>query len=144
MTQVDFYVLQEGNRLNRERLACVLAEKAFTKGQRLYIHASSESQAGVLDELLWTFKDISFLPHSINSVPDGEETPILIGWEAAPPEAFPVMINLAHPFPDFLDRFERVIEVVDQDPETRRLARERYRDYQDRGCELIKHDIANA
>ena len=143
MTQVDFYVLQEGNRLNRERLACVLAEKAYTKGQRLYIHAGSESQAGLLDELLWTFKDISFLPHAISIAPEGGITPILIGWEGAPPEAFRLMINLAHPIPDFFGRFERVIEIVDQDPDARRLSRERYRDYQGRGCVLHTHDIAN-
>jgi len=144
MTQVDFYVLQEGSRMNCERLVCVLTEKAFAKGQHLYIHAASESQAGLLDEMLWTFKDISFLPHALNPSPDEGNLPILIGWAEAPPETFPLMINLAHPSPDFVDRFERVIEVVDPDPETRRLARERYRDYQSRGCTLQTHEIANA
>lgn len=143
MTRVDFYVLGAGATLDRERLVCRIAGKALSQGQRLHIHAASQRQADTIDELLWTFKDVSFLPHQqVREVYD-PETPISIGCEGLPPGRAEVMINMAHPVPDFVSRYERVIEVVDQNPETRQRARERYRRYQDLGYPLDTHDITS-
>ncbi len=148
MTRIDFYVLQEGARLSRERLVCLLANKAYEQGQPLYIHASSPKEADTLDELLWTFRDISFLPHQ--RIRTGKEdtpgeggagVPILIGCGEAPLEAAKLMINLAHPPPPFIGQFERVIEVVGQAPDLRQQARERYRRYQTCGYSLNTHNL---
>jgi DNA polymerase-3 subunit chi len=143
MTQVDFYVLKEGARLNREHLVCVLASKAFMRDQRLYIHASTPHQVDMLDDLLWTFKDISFLPHQMLREGYTADTPILIGCDEAPPEEIKLMINMAHSTPPFFSRFERMIEVVSQEPEIRQQARQRYRYYQDCGCPLNLHEITS-
>jgi DNA polymerase III subunit chi len=141
MIRIDFYVLQAGAHLDRERLVCRLANKAFEQGQPLYIHAAASEEAERLDDLLWTFRDISFLPHQLlheGYIPD---VPIFIGCGDAPPEAVKLMINLAHPAPSFLDRFERVIEVVGHEPDRRQQARERYRYYQNRDCSINTHNI---
>ncbi len=129
-TRVDFYVLAEGARLNRERLICRLASKAYATGQRVYLHAGSDDEARLLDDLLWTFEDITFLPH--RRAEEGEpdpDTPILVGCGGVPPGSAGVLITTAHPVPDFIERFDRVIEVVDQDPERLRRSRQRYREY---------------
>ncbi len=55
MIRIDFYVLQAGAHLDRERLVCRLANKAFEQGQPLYIHAAASEEAERLDDLLWTF-----------------------------------------------------------------------------------------
>ncbi len=147
--RVDFYVLAAGARLTRERLICRLAAKAYAHGQRVYIHAGTNEEAVLLDDLLWTFEDIGFLPHERAENGPDPDTPILVGCAGTPPEAAPVLINhvlinTAHPVPDFAERFERVIEVVDQDAERLKRSRQRYRDYQARGYSPHKHDIAAA
>jgi DNA polymerase-3 subunit chi len=44
------------------------------------------------------------------------------------------------PPPDF-ERFERVIEVVDQEPETLTRSRERFRFYRERGFQPSSHKL---
>jgi DNA polymerase-3 subunit chi len=143
MIRIDFYVLQAGAHLDRERLVCRLADKAFEQGQPLYIHAAASEEAERLDDLLWTFRDISFLPHQLLHEGYTPDIPIFIGCGDAPPGAMKLMINLAHPAPSFIDQFERVIEVVGHEPDRRQQARERYRHYQNRGYSINTHNITS-
>jgi|SRR5919106_3499477 DNA polymerase-3 subunit chi len=143
MTRIDFYVLQEGARLTREHLVCLLAHKAYDQGQSLYIHASSREEVNTLDELLWTFRDISFLPHQRIDEGLSPDAPIVIGCGEAPPETTKLMINLAHPPPPFVSQIDRIIEVVSQAPDIRQQARERYRYYQAQGYSLNTHAITS-
>ncbi len=140
MTQIDFYIIGEQSGQSRPRLVCTLAGKAVARGQRVYIHAGDESQATHLDELLWTFRDTSFIPHArCGDGPAG--VPVLIGMGETPAEHDEIMINLAHPAPNSFSRFQRVLEIVDPDPRLRAQARERYRYYQDRGYPLQRHEL---
>jgi DNA polymerase-3 subunit chi len=141
-TRVDFYVLAEGARLTRERLICRLAGKAYANGKRVYIHTDTNEEAMRLDELLWTFEDIGFLPHERAEDGPDPDTPILVGCGTEPPETATVLITTAHPVPPFIALYERVLEVVDQDPEHLKRSRGRYRDYQTRGLNPQKHDIS--
>ncbi|MES9977893.1 MAG: DNA polymerase III subunit chi, partial [Candidatus Thiodiazotropha sp. 6PLUC5] len=52
-----------------------------------------------------------------------------------------VLINLSQEVPNFFSRFERVAEVIDQEPPVVTAGRERFRFYRDRGYPLKKHDI---
>jgi len=140
MTQVDFYIIGVHSKQSCQRLACTLAGKAVASQQRVFIHVGDEAEASRLDDLLWTFRDISFLPHArCDQTHDSE--PVLIGFDEAPAGHAEVMINLAHPAPTCFSRFERVLEIVDPDPSLREQARERYRFYQDRGYPLHRHEL---
>ena len=143
MTRVDFYILGPNAGEGREQFLCTLAGKAWRKGHRVYIHTGSGDHAQNIDELLWTWRDISFLPHARVGDPLAGETPILVGeGESAPAESGDdVMINLAHPVPPFFSRFERVVEIVGGDAAARSAARERYRFYRDRGYTLNTHEV---
>jgi len=141
MTRVDFYVLPGDRPEERARLACRLAEKAYARGHRIYIHAPDEAATAMLDDLLWTFRQGSFLPHGRIGEADEDSTPILIGHDAEPTRHTDVLINYAHEVPLFFGRFERVAELVDQQPQYLALARERYRFYRERGYELNSHRL---
>ena len=43
--------------------------------------------------------------------------------------------------PPFFSRFERVVEIVNQDETQRQLARERFKYYRDRGYDLHTHNL---
>lgn len=136
MTQIDFYILSNRHRL---QFVCQLAEKVFGLGHRIFIHAASEQQAHDLDDLLWTFRDRSFLPHCIAGAdPDAA---VHIGTGPEPAGEFQVLVNLDDTVPAFFSRFERVAEVIDNNDQVRALGRERFRFYKDRGYPLETHTL---
>lgn len=140
MTRVDFHVLPGNGKIAADRWACKLAAKAWKQGHRVYLQADSEAHALRLDDLLWTFRDISFLPHCHIRDKNGEVR-VFVGHGEAAPDEHEVMINLAHPVPSFFSRFERVLEIVPPEETARMQARERYRFYQERGYPLVSHNI---
>ena len=79
MPRVDFYVLPDNKDNGRALLACRLADKAYTLGHEVYILVASEAQAGALDDLLWTFRQDSFIPHERYPLAGDEASPVLIG-----------------------------------------------------------------
>lgn len=143
MNRVDFYVLSDDSSDARLRFACRLAEKAYDLGKRIYIQTQSLPEAQRLDDLLWTFNERSFLPHELNSGsgPSHEKTAILIGEGAAPATHRELLINLTNVLPAELESYERIAELVDSDVERKRLSRERFRTYRERGCALESHNI---
>lgn len=139
MTSIDFYILADSAEARREQLACRLAEKAFGLGHRIYLNAADERQAHALDELLWTFRDGAFLPHA--RLADDASAPIVIGAGEEPAETPDLLINLAPEAPAFFTRFERVAEIVNDEPAVRDAGRERFRFYRDRGYALRTHKL---
>ena len=72
MTRVGFYVIQQAGEARRLQVAARLADKAFQRGHRIYIHARDQDQARALDTLLWGFRPSSFLPHGLAGDPGSE------------------------------------------------------------------------
>jgi DNA polymerase-3 subunit chi len=141
MARVDFYILPGEAASARDLLSCRLAEKACKMGHKVYLHTDSEGHARQLDELLWTFRPGSFLPHALLRDVPPVPPMILIGSGDAEPPVSDVLINLAAAVPPFFDRFERVAEIVDQAPEVKQAGRERFRYYRERGCEPESHKM---
>lgn len=139
MTRVDFYVLTSTGPDDRTRFVCRLAEKAFLRKHNVFVNAASAAQADRLNELLWTFRDQSFVPHGLAE--QGAEAPVVIGFDREPGDADDMLINLAASVPTFFSRFERMLEVVDGDPERRQQGRERFKFYRDRGYHLTTHKL---
>jgi DNA polymerase III subunit chi len=138
VVSVDFHVLAEDAPDARMRYACRLAEQAVEQSQRVYLHAAA-SDVHRLDDLLWTFNDRAFLPHEVFAGGEANVHPrvmILLGDRAGPPSHRQLLINLADTLPPQLEDYERIAEIVAVDPERKRAARERYKQYRERGCTL--------
>jgi DNA polymerase III subunit chi len=139
--RIDFYVLPGAGERDRLLLACRLTEKAYGLDHRVYIHAADEHQARQLDELLWTFKQHSFVPHARYPVAADETAPVLIGVDAEPDCAAEVLINLADEVPAGYARFQRIAELVDQQPAVLEASRARFRFYREQGLEPHSHKL---
>ncbi len=139
MTLVGFYVVQAAEQAQRLQVAARLADKAFGRGHRIFINASDKSQAEQLDELLWRFRASSFLPHGL--VGSEHADTIAIGWGQDPGAHNDLLINLHLEIPAFFSRFQRVAEVVTQDPDSLAALRKSWTFYKDRGYQLEKHDL---
>ena len=144
MTQVDFYILKDSKPQAGALFACRFTEKAYKKGHQVYINVASDQQLRQLDDLLWTFRDGSFLPHALYNESDTQEsgiTPILLGHDIEPEESSDVLVNLSGDVPSFFSRFSRVAELVAGDDAQRAAARVRYTFYRDRGYTLNTHEL---
>lgn len=144
MTQVDFYIVDSEAEDARLRVACKLCDKAMQQSLHVFVNAATETEAGMLDELLWTLIQGSFIPHRVvrEALPAGPREPVIIGLGAPPAGTrWDLLINLAPDVPEFFSRYERVAELVDGNAERRAQSRERYRFYRDRGYQLNNHQI---
>ena len=95
-----------------------------------------------LDDLLWTFRDGSFVPHCLSGVNDGTEgSPVVIGSDPENVAARDLLINLGDDIPAFADAFPRVAEVVTSDENCRLLSRKRYATYRDQGHTINTHKL---
>ena len=146
MTRIDFYILEDDGS-NREQFACRIAEKAYRLGHGVYIHTRDSSQAARLDELLWTFKQGSFIPHALEDHAPDPDAAVLIGHKAeldtsSHAKDREVLINLAQEIPLFFTAFARVAEVIDQNTDNKTKGRERYKFYRDRGYSMQTHTIS--
>ncbi len=137
MTRVDFYVLDNAGAESHGRMICRVVEKAWQRGHQVYVQCADSDAAHAFDDLLWRFQDTSFVPHAI----EGEAAPVVIGQAAENATTLDVLVNLSAAVPAAASRFERVIESAGYDEDSRALARERYRYYQERGFPLHTHKI---
>ncbi|MDH4274078.1 MAG: DNA polymerase III subunit chi [Gammaproteobacteria bacterium] len=141
MTQVDFYLLQQAEPQARQRVACRITEKAYAAQQRVFIYVETPDDAKQLDDLLWSFRPGSFIPHGVTTAIE-PTLPVTIGTSAPPELDAQVLINLAHHVPDFFNRFSRIVEIIEEGHEvTLRQGRERYRHYRHQGITPSTHHL---
>lgn len=141
MARVDFYVLQGTDERARQVYACRLAEKAYRLDNTVYLHTTSREDAARMDELLWTFRDGSYVPHAVVGEAESAMAPITIGFDSDHCEARDVLINLDDAIPSFAGNFPRVAELVTADEECRRKSRERFVEYRDGGHSIQTHKL---
>lgn len=139
-TRVDFYILAASEPDSRLQFACRLTEKAYALCHGVYAHTASADEARRLDELLWTFRQGSFVPHGLVNQVD-ERTPVKIGAPENAQSAGELLINLAGKAPDFVRNYSRVAEIVDGSEASRQAGRERFRQYRSLGLDPVTHNI---
>jgi DNA polymerase III subunit chi len=143
VSRVDFYVLSEGAPDAIWRCACRIIEKAFDLDHRVYVRVANASEAQRLDDLLWTFSDRAFIPHQVLHSEESahDVVKVLIGESPAPANHRDVLVNISGQFPEEITAFTRIAEIVDTDPERKRLSRELYKQYREAGCALDTHNL---
>lgn len=139
MPQVDFYILEQHR--YPDQLVWQLVDKAYQQGLKIQIHTCDQTSAQAIDDRLWTFSDISFIPHALYQQEVPTDSQVLISWQDHPQTHTDVLMNLATDIPDAVENFARIIEIVAADDESRQYARQRYRNYRDLGCDLKTHNI---
>ena len=142
MARVDFYILNQAGQHSRQTFACRLAEKAYRLDKTVHIHTRNRADAERLDELLWTFRDGSFVPHEC--LPDAGgviESPITIGCDGDTVQPRDLLINLCDDIPGCAEAFPRVAELVTSDDDCKQLSRRRFAAYREQGHTLETHNL---
>ena len=139
MARVDFYVLSQSGEQARAVFACKLTEKAYRLGNTVHIQVDDAAAMQKVDELLWTFRDGSFIPH--HCIGQGDlESPVTIGFGDEAPQS-QLLINLSEHVPALAGSFERIAELVTADEAAKQLSRQRFTLYRDQGHDLETHKL---
>ncbi|WP_293779548.1 DNA polymerase III subunit chi [uncultured Oxalicibacterium sp.] len=141
MTRIDFH----SNVPNKIAYACRLARKACNADHRIVILVQDRTQMAQLDEQLWTFSELDFLPHVAINDALAERTPILLSADPAlEAPHHDILINLSDAAPTHFARFERMFEVISAEDGDKQAGRERYAYYKQRGYPLTHFVADNA
>ncbi len=138
MTKIDFHILPTYREQQTLEYVVRLVQKARSRKHQVLISTESDDQSKALSYALWNFKPESFIPHT--SVVKNHY-PLQISQNQACGQHHDILINLCREIPEYFSRFERIFEVVSQQPELLKSSRDRYRYYNDRGYELNRHDL---
>ena len=142
MARVDFYVLSQSGEQARQVFACRLAEKAYKLENTVHIHTGDHAAAERVDELLWTFRDGSFVPHHLARPGiDTDSSPITIGSDAIGVDTRDLLINLSDDIPGCADAFSRIAELVTSDESSKQKSRRRFAAYRDQGHQIDTHKV---
>lgn len=137
---IEFYVFEKVDNRQIYVSLCHLIEKWYDKQLRVAIVCSTRETLNSLDQLLWTFKDQSFIPHS-NAAEKTPSAVLLCQGLADLNDKVDVLVNLsAEPIDPSIPK-ELLVEIVFPDQTMQQLARERYKFYRNQGHQLktIKH-----
>ncbi|MBE0618173.1 MAG: DNA polymerase III subunit chi [Proteobacteria bacterium] len=131
MPRADFFEIK-GPRW--DLALCHQVEAAFASGGRVCVWADSEAEARRLDDLLWTFRDDSFVPHDLWQGQPRLDTPVAVGWRPGNPNAAACLVLARDASPEEVVGFERIVDFAPADlPERLGPARARYRAFREAG-----------
>ncbi len=150
MARIDFH--SQVN--NKPQYSCRLIRKIMASPSqdlpmRNIVVVGSKDFLRQLDEQLWSFSAVEFLPHAWGADDFATGTPIVFleSFEADELGYLPhgdVLIHVGRDLPKSVEalasRFPRIVEIVSTDEADRQAGRERYKAYRDQGHELHNFD----
>ena len=129
MTEILFYHLDTQP---LERVLPVLVEKSLERGWKVLAETGSEERAEALDNLLWTYRDDSFLPHARAGGSEDALQPVLITTLPHNPNSADVRFFVDRAVPQSGDGYQRIVFMFSgHDPEAVTEARAAWRALRD-------------
>jgi DNA polymerase III subunit chi len=145
MTQIAFHF----NVPDKLAYACRLLRKAMGQGTKVIVLGDFE-QIEALNQSLWSFSAHDFVPHCLASDAPSvrQRSPVLLAntlqglGDLIELPTYQVLLNLGLAVPVGFESFERLIELVAVAEQDRDPARQRWKDYKERGFDILRHDLA--
>ncbi|MFC3033190.1 DNA polymerase III subunit chi [Pseudoalteromonas fenneropenaei] len=145
-TTAHFYVLAanaetEPTQSAHFDLAARTVAQQYRQGERVFVYVDDVSQAHAFDELLWQFDADSFVPHNLQGEGPKGGAAVEIG-QTPPVGRRTVLLNLATKLPDFIRRFNHVIDFVPVESAAKQAARERFKALRAMGASITTTEIS--
>ncbi|MCF6765437.1 DNA polymerase III subunit chi [Thiotrichales bacterium 19S3-7] len=145
--QVDFYILSTNTEDERLLFCCRLIEKVLKSQQRLIVLCKNYQMLEELDQLLWSYKDSSFIAHlPIDELTEKTASvPVILTTDEVEINTdCNIIVKLQNSELSSLwplnDTF-RVLEIVDQDQTVLESSRNNFKDYKKRGFKVGIHKL---
>jgi len=137
VTEIDFYTHAD----DRLQVAARLCVKLYGLGKQVRVLTADAAMTARLDHMLWTTPATGFVPHCRLSDRLAADTPIVVDEANEHQGVAEVLINLQLVPPPFFRRFERLAEIVDEEPDTVAAGRTKWQAYKQQGYTLRVHDL---
>lgn len=125
MTEIGFYHL---TRTPLERALPRILEKVLEAGKRAVVITGSDERAQLLNGVLWTYDQDSFLPHGTAREGEPDSQPIWLTAEDENPNGAEIVVLTEGARAAELGAFERCLDMFDgNDPAAVEAARGRWR-----------------
>lgn len=139
MTQITFL---HGARDRLQAVAIWIA-RAYGESKKVLVYVPDGEILESLDRLLWVHPATGFTPHCRATDTLASLTSIILASELANPLHDDFLLNLSDSVPPGFSRFQQLVEIISIADETKRLGRERYRFYRERGYPLEAQEISD-
>ena len=136
-----FYILDSDDDINY--CTCKIIKKFYEEGKKILVSSKNSILIDDLNKLLWTFEQLSFIPHSTSKDYDSL-TPVLLtetGYknDSIIKKDYNIFINLDDEVKTDYYNYEIVIELVSGNEHQKNLAREKYLYYKNNRLN-VKHE----
>lgn len=144
MTEISFYILASESLEERYRFACRLIEKVYHRGQFCDVLLDNDENCAFFDDLLWTFRAGSFIPHErYNNQPFNAQVKqvFLRTPTSSPQNTHTLLCNLSAQLPKDWQTATRILEILDNSQSSKIAGRQRYTIYKQSQATLTTYKI---
>ena len=142
-TNVLFHHFESIERKDFLIYVCKLIEKGYKQNiNPIYIKTDTQKQAEELDKVLWTFRQESYIPHTLVDQDSNNTQPVQIGWIDNEIDDAEAIINLSDGMPDISNDLKKIHEIIDNIDEKKEKARERWKKYKSIGFNIKAHKVS--
>jgi len=111
-TNVLFHHFESIERKDFLIYVCKLIEKGYKQNiNPIYIKTDTQKQAEELDKILWTFRQESYIPHTLVDQDSNNTQPVQIGWIDNEIEDAEAIINLSDGMPDISNHLKKFMKL---------------------------------
>ncbi len=130
-TEIIFLTLSVANKL---RVVCDVVEREFSQGNKVVINIGDEKEAKTLDNMLWSWKQSTFIPHNYTeSLDSAKKDPVLISNDVKDHISYDTLILVDPAELDICNNYSKVIDFAEKyNPTKLETDRKRYKLYRDK------------
>ncbi len=116
MTRVELHPLSGSKRAGQ---LARLIDELYTAGRRIVVWVEDEGRRQALDDFLWTFTKLGFVPHALwtATMGDVEDPVVLVGEPANPNHAQVLVVADEPPVGAWIAGFDEIHDLVPEGPE---------------------------
>lgn len=135
MAKVSFYLFEKSPERQVES-ACRLCRKILRQDQRIWMLCEDAELRQQLDERLWTFDAVSFMPHGI----DQPQANICISAQK-PEQADWIIFNFNSEALEPEPKFSHIIEIIENNEAAKQIGRHKFKQYRSYGLVPDTHKL---
>ena len=130
MPKIIFIELAVENKL---KYVCDITEKLYNSGRRIHIYAERPADAKRVDDFLWTWKQDTFIPHSLySSQKENNSDPVIITSSEDGPVHADVLIEVDPFKAENFKEYNLIIDFAETyNPQKLQASRSRYKTARD-------------
>tara|TARA_R110002072_G_scaffold8552_4_gene43326 strand:- start:2535 stop:3008 length:474 start_codon:yes stop_codon:yes gene_type:complete len=137
--EIQFVITQDDNLTKISELINFY----YKNKNKIIVLFNSQKECELLDESLWSYDNISFIPHNIYSNNNMSLSPVLIANKSLIPQItkYNMLINFSDIVLSQYSSIDKIIEIVMPDTKKKAISRSHYKFYKMNGIEVTTHNL---